>query len=217
MLQRVALQDAGLLVGNGGVMQAVVVHHVAAVHDATTGVKSLMEQVVDSRLGGCEEYGRELVAHDAVDLLGHGHVEGTEPCLYVIDRHVQLAGCHGAGQRAVGVAIEDQPVELARHEHLLDAGNHLGCLLAMSAGADGKIVFGKGYLQFIEEHLRHILVVVLSGVEDMFLYAVGEMRPDSPGKGGSLDDLRTCADNGEDMEHDVLVEGGGLMVEGVIY
>ena len=115
------LYDVGLLLGDGGKMQAVVVHDVAAVVDlrVVDGIRPVVAhgeafsfKVFDAGQSGGEEQCGAVVAHDAVDLLGHGLVERAQPRLDVDDRDVDLGGGHGTGEGGVGVAIEHDIVGL---------------------------------------------------------------------------------------------------------
>ena len=53
-----------------------------------------------------------MVAHDAVDFLGHGLVERAQPRLDVDDGHVDFGGGHGSGKGRVGVAVKHDEVGL---------------------------------------------------------------------------------------------------------
>jgi hypothetical protein len=47
----------------------------------------------------------------------------------------------------------------------------------MAAGAHAQINVRLGYLQVLEEHLRHIVVVVLAGVDQELLELLGVLPP----------------------------------------
>ena len=114
------LHDGAALAGEGGEVHAVVVHDVTTVANTAVFavaegggavVETFVAEVVDSSLGGGEADAGELVADDAVDFFGHGHVEGTETGLDMEHRDVDFGGGHGTGEGGVGVAIEDDAVE----------------------------------------------------------------------------------------------------------
>ena len=58
------------------------------------------------------------------------------------------------------------------------------------------------HTQLTEEHLRHVAVVVLARMENVFLYLRREMRMNRSRYRGSLDNLRTCAYDGYYSFHD---------------
>jgi hypothetical protein len=73
----------------------------------------------------------------------------------------------------------------------------------MAAGADTQIVIGLRNAQFVEKDLRHIGIVVLPCMEDVFLYFVGIVIFDGATDGSGLDDLRTFSNDGEKTTHRV--------------
>ena len=94
------------LIGQCGKIHAVVVHNVTAVANLSvtasgkSGVafhETFVSKVIDSRLGGGETDIGELVAHNAVDFLGHSHVERTQACLDMVYGNMQFRRCHSAG------------------------------------------------------------------------------------------------------------------------
>lgn len=182
-VQVMALQYVGFLLGDAGEIHAVVVHHVAEVDDGVRPAvgeaslrveEALSSEVLDGRVGRGEEYCREPVADDAVHLLGHRHVERAQAGLDVVHRHVEFAGGHGAGERRVGVAVEYHAVEMLRQQHILDAGDHLGGLLAVPPRPHVQVVIRVRDAELVEEHLRHVGVVVLPRVQYPLLDGPGE-------------------------------------------
>ena len=110
---------------------------------------------------------------------------------------VDFGGRHSTGEGGVGVAVEDDAVEVIVEQHLLDAANHAGGLEAMGAGADPEVEVGLGDAQLVEEDLRHVGVVVLAGVEDGLLDLRREKVAHRTADGGGFDDLGACPDDGE--------------------
>ena len=115
------LQECHFLVGNLGEIETVVVHDVAAMIDLrivdvirffVIDLKTFTGEVVESCLGWGEEQSGAMVAHDAVDFLGHAFVERTKSGLDVNNGHVNLGGGHSSSLRGVGVAIEHDEVGL---------------------------------------------------------------------------------------------------------
>ena len=67
----------------------------------------------------------------------------------------------------------------------------------MGAGADTEVEVGLGNAEFVEEDLRHVGIVMLSGVEDFFFNLGGENVFHRTADGCGLDDLGTCPDDGK--------------------
>ena len=136
-----------------------------------------------------------MVGQDAVDLLGHAPVERAQAGLDVGDRDVQLGGREGAGERRVGVAVDEQPVRLPGDELALDPGQHLAGLGAVGPGADLEVDVRIGDAELVEEDARHLVVVVLAGVKKRLAVAPPKDAGDRPG----FDELGACADDGQDV------------------
>ena len=64
-----------------------------------------------------------------------------------------------------------------------------------------EVVVGVRDAQLVEEHLRHVVVVVLSRVDDDLLDAVRVVFSDGAAQCGCLDDLGPCPDDGDEF-HD---------------
>ncbi len=126
-------------------------------------------EVVHGDLAGAEQQGGELVRHDSVDLFGHAAVEAAQARLHMGDGDVEFRRGQGAGQRGVGVAVDQNPVGLFGKEDLLDGRQHPAGLLAVRAGSDVQVVFRLGNFEFPEEDGRHAVVVVLTGVDEDLL------------------------------------------------
>ena len=62
-----------------------------------------------------------------------------------------------------------------------------------------EVIIGARDAKFVEEDLRHIVVVVLPRVDDDFLYLVGVVCLDGATQSGGLDDLGSCPDDGDDF------------------
>ena len=52
-------------------------------------------------------------------------------------------------------------------------------------------------LQLVEKQIGHLLIEMLARMHDLFIV----MLPQNPGEGEELDELRTGADDGEDVGH----------------
>src|SRR2546427_9820051 len=79
---------------------------------------------------------------------------------------------------------------LCEHEHLkrCEHGARLG---AVRATANAQVVIGLGDLQFGEEHRRHPVVVVLTGMDLYFVVMLSELETERRG----LHELRACTDH----------------------
>ena len=118
-----------------------------------------------------------MIAHDAVDLLRHGHVERAQPRLDVYDGNMQLGGSQGTGQRGICVAEKHHGIERFVYEHILDARHHARRLCPVPAGADVQIVVRGRYAQFLEENGGHVGIVVLTRVQYFLFHPVGKTSP----------------------------------------
>ena len=181
------LKDGAPLLSQGGVIDAVVVHHVTAVaYEAVAIVgkcggtfeKAFTTKVVDSGFGRGEADARKLVADNTVEFLRHSHIEGTETCFDMEHRDVQFGCSDGTRKSGIGVAVEYDAVERIGEKDLFDTRNHLGRLNAMGTRTYAEIVVGLGDAEFVEEDLRHVGIVVLTGVEYFLFDGAGEMVAD---------------------------------------
>ena len=105
-----SLEDRRALLGDVTERERDVRHDVAHEVDLAGGPLAL--EVPDRRLGRAEQEVAGVVREHAVQLLGHGAVEGAHPGLDMAGRDGRLAGRERAGERRVGVAV---------HEHELGA------------------------------------------------------------------------------------------------
>ena len=147
----------------------------------------------DSDVGGTEEQAREPVADDAVDLLGHAHVERAQTGLDVRERQAQLGGDERAGKRRVRVAVDEHGVRADVERGALDADEHRRGLLGVRRRADAELHVRVAQPELLSEHARERVIVVLSRVGDDeldLLHELGVQR-------GRLDELRPGAGDGE--------------------
>ena len=169
-------------------------------HDVTCDGNALLDallfQVFARRLRGAEQPGGDMVREHAVLLLRHAHVVGAQTGLHVGHGDVQLAGGQRAGQRGVRVAVHQKDIRLFALDDLLHADQHFACLPAVRAGAHAELIGGAGNAQLLEENIGHILIIVLAGVHDELL----AQRLEGSADDGSLDKLRACAHNCENLQ-----------------
>ena len=95
------------------------VDHGVAHEDDALAADALRGQVDLPFRRGHEERVGEQVGDTAVDLLGHGHVEGAQAGLHVRDRDEQLGAHQRRRQRGVDVAVDDHAIGRLGQERLL--------------------------------------------------------------------------------------------------
>ena len=113
------------------------------------------------------------------------------------DRNVQLGGGQRPGKGRIGVAVDQKDIRLFGNQRVLNGGELLTGHVSMRTAAEVKPVFRRGKTQLAEEYIRHVVVVVLAGVQQHLFnsIAVGDGMRQSD----RLDELRPRADNGEDF------------------
>ncbi len=119
-------------------------------------------------------------------LLGHVGAVRAQPGLDVDERHAAVDGGAGAGERGVGVAADDDGVGALGFDQVFNADAGEIDLLAVTARADAEVVVRLGQARGEDLAAGHRVVVVLAGVHEDLLRAVGERLADGRG----LDDLR---------------------------
>ena len=155
---------------------------------------ALAAQVLNGHVAGAEEQVGEAVGEHAVDLFGHRAVERTQPRLDVGDRDDELGRREGAGERRVGVAVDEHQRRADLADRRLDAGQHLARLHRVGRRTDTKSDVGPGQVELVEEDAGQLVVVVLAGVEqDLAQLASQAARDDR-----ALDVLRPVADDRKD-------------------
>ena len=201
-----ASENIGFFVGNACKIERIVVHNIARMeHVSAIAVgkrclrrqKALATQIVDCRLCGSKQYGREVVADDTVYLFGHSHIERPKPRLDMDYRQVQLRRRHSSRNGGVGIAVQHYGIECLVFEHLFDTRNHLSGLYAVFAAARIEVEVRTRYAHFVEEDGRHIGVVMLPCMQYLLFYPVRETVIYSPRQCCCLDYLRTCPDDSE--------------------
>ena len=136
-----------------------------------------------------------MVRDDSINLLGHRPIERSQSGLDVSERPPHLRRDERAGERRVRVSIHQDEVRLLPLEDVFETAHHLRGLPGMTAGSDSEVVVRPRHVQDVEEHVGHVLVVVLPGVDQNFLM----MLSDLPAHRRGLDELRACADDARDL------------------
>ena len=88
-------------------------------------------------------------------------------------------------------------------QHLLDAFDHPCRGGPMLAATCVQVDVRCRDAQLVEEHLAHVGIVVLAGVQQGLLELPLVRTTHGSAQGGGLDDLRTSADDGEEAERSV--------------
>ena len=169
-------------------------HHVAHEVDAL-GVHALAEQVRVRAGYRREQHRRQLVGHQAVDLLGHRHVARAQPRLQVHHRHADLGGRKRAGERGVHVAHNQQRVRSLSLKQLLERHHRRAGLYRVRAAAHPERPRGRRNLEILEEDVRHERVVVLPGVRKARIDAGRRKRRHQR---PHLDEVRACSNHNDD-------------------
>jgi hypothetical protein len=80
------------------------------------------------------------------------------------NRDVQLGRRQRARKSRVRVTVDDAPLRPLLQENALDCFQHSSGLPAMAARSHAQVALGPGHIQFFEENIGHILVIMLAGV-----------------------------------------------------
>jgi hypothetical protein len=108
-----------------------------------------------------------VIGNDAIELLGHAPIEAAQSGLYVRHRDVQLGRCQRPGECRVGIAVDQHDIRSVLLQVRLDGLQHARRLPSLGGGAHPEVDRRRGNVQLLEEHTRHGIVVVLSGVYDL--------------------------------------------------
>ena len=137
------------------------------------------------------------VGQDAVDLLGHRAVERAQPRLDVADSNAQLGRHDRGGERRVDIAGNEHDVRPPLQQHGLEPLHDARCRRCMGASPDVEPDVGLANPEFVEEHLRHGGVVMLTGMDERVferLGTLGQSRDDRR----DLHEVGTGADDRDD-------------------
>ncbi len=118
-------------------------------------------------VGGRREQPRgDGVDREAVDLLGHRPVEGSQARFDVRDRYPAFRRHQRARERRVDVADDDDLVGGIGLQPLVEAGHHPSGLHRVVRRADFEVDVGRTQAEVGEQRFRHRPVVVLPGVHE---------------------------------------------------
>ena len=136
-----------------------------------------------------------MVDEHSVELLGHSPVKRAHPRLHVGDRQPGLGGGQAAGQRGVGVAVDEDGVRGDLGEQRLQRCELARGLRGVGPTGDPQLMVGRRDLELGEEDGGELVVVVLAGVHEDLLVGGAQQARDR----GGLDELRPVADDREDL------------------
>ena len=136
-----------------------------------------------------------MICHDAVDLLRHRSIERAESRFHVTHGDLKLRASERTREGGVRVAIDEDQVWRLLQEDLLETREHVSRLPTMAPGTDVELVVRIGDVKGVEEHVRHIRVVVLAGMDQDFHV----VRADLATHGSGLDELRPRPDDARDL------------------
>ncbi len=113
------------------------------------------------------------------------------------NRYLKFGGRQGAGQRRIGIAIDQDGIGLFGHQHGFDAFGHTARHRAMAQTMDIQMISRPGNRHLLEKNVRHAGIEMLTRMEDFLLYP--RMGRDGAADHGGLDELRPRADDSDDF------------------
>ena len=140
-----------------------------------------------------------MIRQYPVDFLRHSPIETTQPGFDVGDRELELGRRQRGGDGGIGIAENDHPRRALGHQDLLNLVQHGTRLAPMGSGADLEIAIRPGDIEFTKEDLGHLVIIMLTGMNDVFLNAG---RPQGATHRPRLDELRACTDDSEDLHEE---------------
>jgi hypothetical protein len=141
------------------------VHHDVP-HAVDAAPYPFVAQVPDRGQSRTEKEARDVIRQAAVDLFGHPVVEAAQAGLDVGHRDAELGGGQGARERGVRIAEDHDHVRAVLEHGRLERLEHAAGHPAMRAGADAQVAVGSGDAELVEEGLGHLVVVVLTRVDE---------------------------------------------------
>jgi hypothetical protein len=133
---------------------------------------ALVSEVSDGVGAGNEEQTRQAVSDKAVDFLRHRQVEAAQPSLHMGDSDTHFGRNQSGCECGVHIAVDDHQIWLVLNEEILQCSHDGGSLVAVAARADAEIDVRARQLQLTEEHFRHLVVVVLAGMNQQLVHGI---------------------------------------------
>ena len=193
-----------MLVGPRQVVEQRIVHHVS--HLVDSGHDPLAAQVLHRAVGRAEQQRGEMISNHAIDFFRHGAVVASQPGLDVGHGNPQLAGRQAPGQRGIRVTVHQHEIRPFLLYHRFEPLQHAGSLLSVRAGPNPQVICGRRHIQFLEKDGRHVVVIVLAGVDhhllDLAIAAAACVKGrDRTGDHCGLDELWPRSDNRQESHH----------------
>ena len=141
----------------------------AVIHDVADQMRvapSFPREIVDGRPGRTKQEVGEPVGDDTVDLLGHAAAERAQTGFDMGEPHRRLGRDQRRRQGRVGVAVDQHDVGMLRLDDRLEPRHDGAGLRGMAAAADAQMVLRRRDAEIVEEDLRQLRIVVLTGVHD---------------------------------------------------
>src|SRR3972149_10351078 len=136
-----------------------------------------------------------MIGYHPVDFFWHPPVEAAKTRLDMGHWNMKLCCRQSPGERRVGVPVNHDVVWLFFQQYYLNPLQHLGRLGPMRARANAEVVIGFRDVQLMEEHLAHVTVVVLPGMDQELSGNVSELPRDR----STFDKLWARPNNGSNL------------------
>ena len=182
------------------------VNHQVADQKRLLGPNTLACEVVNPRLFGTEQHITDCIGENAVDLLGHRAVPTPQTRFDVNQGNAQLHRHQATGDRAVHVADHQHGIGSGPKHHGLEGFHNLRRLHGVASRTHFQVEVRLGNAQVMEEEPAHVLVIVLTRVNQQRLNGLvstirGHQRRDLHEVGTRPDDVQ----NADPISHRVRV------------
>ncbi|SCI58863.1 Uncharacterised protein [uncultured Blautia sp.] len=121
-----------------------------------------------------------MIRHDAVDFLRAFQRSQAVTRFHMADGDMELYGRQCRSHGGIGVAEDQHHVRRFLYEDFLQFFQHLPGHLAVASAGDPQIIIRLGNIHLFKKDIGHIVVIVLSRVDEHFL----KLLPQDPGHHG---------------------------------
>lgn len=146
-----------------------------------------------------------MIGEHPVLLFGHRARVAAQTRLHMCDRDVELARRQRSRQGGVGIPVDQDAFRTFFQQHLFYAGEHPGGLPAVARGTDTEVDIGMRDAHLAEEDFRHVVIVVLAGVQQTFAQAARVLGANQAADDGRLDELGSGSDDSDDVDNGLLL------------
>src|SRR2546426_991488 len=98
-------------------------------------------------------------------------------------------------ERRVRVPVHEDEIGLLPIEDVLETVHHLRRLAGVTGASDSEVVVRSRHVEDLEEHVGHVLVIVLARVDQNLLVVLADL----PAHRRGFNELRACADDARDF------------------